>query len=56
MIWKTTTAVGLRRMQDEEEMLKIYNPVGLALFDMKALADNEALGHPWEVRVSHKTS
>jgi len=49
MIWKTTTSVGLRHMPDEGEMLNIYSPVGLALFDMKALADNEDLGSPWEV-------
>ena len=50
MIWKTTTSVGLRHMPDEGEMLNIYSPVGLALFDMKALADIEDLGNPWEVR------
>ncbi len=50
MIWKTTTSVGLRHMPDEGEMLNIYSPVGLALFDMKALADNQELGNPWEVR------
>ena len=49
MIWKTTTSVGLRHMPDEAEMLNIYSPVGLALFDMKALADIGDLGNPWEV-------
>jgi hypothetical protein len=42
--------VGLRHLPSEEEWLKIYNPVGLLLFDMKALADIKELGGGWEVR------
>ena len=29
--------------------MKIYNPIGLLLFDMKALADIKELGGGWEV-------
>ena len=46
MIWKTTTSVGLRHMPDEAEMLNIYSPVGLALFDMKGPGRHRRPGEP----------